>query len=397
MPLWLPTLILIPLVSVLVVDSALRLLFLIVRLTRRPDHLSVHQAAPPPSFALVIPAHNEASLIGRAMRHIRRLEYARERYQVFVVADNCTDDTAMVAAAEGAQCLERWDPANPGKGKALSWFSHQARELLQSFDAVVILDADSRVDPLFLNGLADAFTPENHAVQGYISPIAADRSPMSTLAAYSEWLDQEIDRKAKALLNWPVSFKGKGMALQPSLLSGLIPRLLTKAEDAELSLLFAREGFCRFVPAAIVYDGTPSDIAKVATQRARWLQGQWGVWKHHLPDILHLLGRGDMGQRALVFSVLLKPKALVFCLKALLLCAALAVPFAPASVGTIVAAALVGAVLVDVSYYIVGLAFVAAPRDYARALLTAPVYVIMWLWGILIALVSKEPWPRGRD
>jgi cellulose synthase/poly-beta-1,6-N-acetylglucosamine synthase-like glycosyltransferase len=349
------------------------------------------------AFALVIPARNEARLIGEAIRHIRRLEYPRDKHQVFVVADNCTDNTAAVALAEGVHCLERWDPINLGKGKALRWFCEEAREALLSFDAVVVLDADSRVTPPFLKAIAGAFTPGVHVVQSYIWPVPDDHSPVSVLAAYSELLEQEIDRKVKAHLEWPVSLKGKGMAFRTPVLRSLVPRLLTKAEDAELSMLLARKRSCAFAPAAVLYDCSPTGAAKAATQRARWLQGQWGVWRHHWRDILHLLIRGDLGQRALVFSVLLKPKALLFSAKALLLCMVMTIPFLPESVRSVGAVSLSGAVLVDIAYYFIGLTFVGDARVYAQALLVAPLYVVMWLWGLLRAIVSREAWPRARD
>jgi len=186
------------------------------------------------------------------------------------------------------------------------------------------------------------------------------------------------------------------MAFRTDVLRDLAPHLGTRAEDVELSLLAARDGPVAFAPAAIVYDPKPLNTTQAATQRARWLRGQWEIWRCHWRDILHLLIKGDIGQKALLFSLLLKPKALVFSLKALLLGLFLVIPFPPIWLRNAIIVLLGGAVLVDLAYYIIGLALVDDPCFYARALLSAPLYVLMWLRGMLIAVVSKEPWPRAR-
>jgi cellulose synthase/poly-beta-1,6-N-acetylglucosamine synthase-like glycosyltransferase len=165
----------------------------------------------------------------------------------------------------------------------------------------------------------------------------------------------------------------------------------------ELSLLAARYGPVAFAPAAIVYDPKPPNSAQVATQRARWLQSQLEIWRYHWRDILHLLIKGNIGELALLFSLLLKPKTLVFSLKAFLLGLSFAIPFHSVWLRNVFVAFLSGAILMDIAYYIIGLAFVDDPRFYAKALLSAPLYVLMWLRGMLIAILSKEPWLRVRD
>jgi cellulose synthase/poly-beta-1,6-N-acetylglucosamine synthase-like glycosyltransferase len=316
---------------------------------------------------------------------------------VFVIADNCMDTTAMVARAKGAHCFERFDPANPSKGKAIQWFLREAANVLQAFDAVVIFDADSRIDPSFLKEINKAFAAGARAVQGFVLPIPAHRSPISALAAYSELLAQRIVDMASAELGWPVPLRGTGMAFRTEMLRELAAHLCTRAEDVELSLLAARDGPVAFAPAAIVYDPKPPNAYQVATQRARWLQGQLEIWRYHWRDILHLLVKGYIGQKALLFSLLLKPKILFFSLKAILLGLFLAIPFHSVWLRKAFVAFLSGAILIDIVYYIIGMAFVDDPRFYAKALLSAPLYVLMWLRGMVIAIVSKEPWLRARD
>jgi len=329
---------------------------------------------------------------------LQQINYPSRKYQVFVIADNCTDETAVVAWTKGAYCLERFDPANPGKGKAIQWFLREGANVLQAFDAIVVFDADSQVDTAFLQEISKAFAGSAPAVQGFVLPMPAQRSPVSSLAAYSELLAQKIEDRARSHLGWPVPLRGTGMAFRIKMLKEIAPSLRTKAEDVEMALLIAGNGRIAFAPEAIVYDPKPSNVARVATQRARWLQSQWEIWRYYWRDIiLRLLVKGDIGQKALLFSLLLKPKALVFSLKVLLFGLFLAIPFLPTWLRSAVVILLSGAVLVDIAYYIVGLAFVDDPRYYAKALFSAPLYILMWLRGMLIATISKEPWLRARD
>lgn len=134
-------------------------------------------------------------------------------------------------------------------------------------------------------------------------------------------------------------------SFRTEVLREIAPYLRTRAEEVELSLLAARHGPVAFAPAAIAYDPKPPNTAQVATQRARRLQSQWGVWRYHWRDILHLLLRGDVGSKALAFSLLFKPKALIFSLKILFLALFLAIPAAPIWFRTTVIISLVSAFL----------------------------------------------------
>ena len=381
----------------LVSDSLLRLFHALVALKFKVVEHPPSKAACPLSYALVIPASNEVAVIGQAVRVHQQIEYPRQKYRIFVIADNCTDMTAVAARAEGARCFERLDPEKLGKGKAIQWFLREAANVLQAFDAVAIFDADSQVNPSFLKEMNGAFAAGAQAVQGFVLPVAAQRSPMSSLAAYSELLAQRIEDTARSRLGWPVPLRGTGMAFRIEMLRETAPYLRTKAEDVELSLLAVRDCSVVFAPGAIVYDPKPPNTTQVATQRARWLQGQREIWQYYWRDILHLLVRGDIGPKALLFSLLLKPKTLVFSLKALLLGLSFVIPLPLPWLRNTIVVLLSGAVLVDIAYYIIGLAFVDDPCFYAKALLNAPLYVLMWLRGILIAIVSKEPWLRARD
>src|ERR1700712_2049120 len=72
-------------------------------------------------FAILIPAHDEAAGIARALATMQAMDYPDRAFEVHVVADNCTDATAHVVRSCGVEVHERHDLDDPGKGSALNW------------------------------------------------------------------------------------------------------------------------------------------------------------------------------------------------------------------------------------------------------------------------------------
>ncbi|MFT3967647.1 MAG: glycosyltransferase, partial [Sphingobium sp.] len=112
--------------------------------------------APPPPFAVLMPAHDEAAGIGRAVADV--LAQLRPCDRLLVVADNCTDDTAAIARALGACVLERDDPLSRGKSHALKFGRRFMREdgEWNGVAVVILVDADCSPAPGALGRLAAA-------------------------------------------------------------------------------------------------------------------------------------------------------------------------------------------------------------------------------------------------
>jgi cellulose synthase/poly-beta-1,6-N-acetylglucosamine synthase-like glycosyltransferase len=340
-------------------------------------------------LAAVVPAHNEEAVIGGT---VSRLRAQMPPDAIFVLADNCTDDTAAVARRAGARVWERREPDEPGKGAALRWFLSAAAEDLHRYDAIAIFDADSVVDRDFCRHAMTVLAQGADAVQGFVHPLSGG-SPAADLAAYSEILSQRVDDAARARLGWPIQLRGTGMAFRREVLESLLPCLRTRVEDVEMSLLLAAQGrkVC-FLREAVVGDPKPENTRGVATQRARWLQGQREVLRHHGRLVLRLLFSGRLGAVSLVFATLLKPKTLVFLLKVVFLLFLLLLPLRPVGLhrGAVALAAL--ALVADGTYYIAGLWLVDEPRRYAVALARAPLYLVMWMWSLIISALSRNRW-----
>ena len=76
---------------------------------------------PQKKFAMLVAAHNEEVVIENLVESLKHLDYPKELYDIFVIADNCTDNTAKIARAAGANVFERFNKEKRGKGFALEW------------------------------------------------------------------------------------------------------------------------------------------------------------------------------------------------------------------------------------------------------------------------------------
>jgi len=349
---------------------------------------------PSGTLAVVVPAHEEAAAIGDTVTRLRAETAAGV---VFVIADRCTDETAAVARAAGAQVWERHETGTYGKGAALRWFFDAAAQELDPYSGTAIFDADSKVEEGFFQGAMAALEAGADVVQGFLRPLGGGSSA-ADLAAYSEILSQRIDDVARSRLGWQVPLRGTGMVFRNEVLEALLPQLQTKVEDVEMSLLLAaQETRVRFVPSVVVGDPKATSTRGIAAQRGRWLQGQAEVWRRYWRDIIRLILTGGPSAWSLLCALLLKPKSFVLLLKtALFLCLWIA-PLEPSWLNALLGGVGGCMLALDTAYFVYGLRFVNDRRRYAGALLASPLYLLAWLWSAGLMLASRDTWLRARD
>src|SRR5690554_4277659 len=114
----------------------------------RREHL------PQSRFAVIVPAHNEAPVIGKLIDNLLELDYPRQLYDIYIIADNCRDHTARVARDSGVMVWERFSRNRRGKGYALAdaleMIGLTGADVSAPYDAVVIFDADNLVASNYL-------------------------------------------------------------------------------------------------------------------------------------------------------------------------------------------------------------------------------------------------------
>jgi cellulose synthase/poly-beta-1,6-N-acetylglucosamine synthase-like glycosyltransferase len=230
---------------------------------RRPER----RCAPSHAFAILVPAHNEELALPRALRSLAVLDYPPELVRVCVVADNCTDGTAVVARAAGAECVERGDRARPGKGHALAF---GLERMAGAADVVLILDADCELNPGALRALDALFAAGAEAVQSALRSRNADDGPAGFVAAVGAAFD-DTTAAGWDRLGFSVPLRGTGMAFRRTLLARVPWRAFGPAEDAEYAAQLNAAGVrVRYCGGAEVVTSAPSSVAALCRQRRRW-------------------------------------------------------------------------------------------------------------------------------
>ncbi|MEP7272031.1 MAG: glycosyltransferase family 2 protein [Acidobacteriota bacterium] len=364
-------------------DSYLRLVLLALRwiLPRR----SAVPGSEITGAIILIAARDEEGSIGPTVTSLQPQVSEWPGSRLWVVADNCGDETAREARAAGALVAERTD-GKLGKGAVIDWWLINFPEHWAGKSSIVVLDADSRLISGSLGHLRQAMSGGADAAQAFVAPEAG-RTP-GRLAGYSEVLMQRIDDEARRRAQWPVPLRGTGMVIRAPLLAELAPRLHTLAEDLELDvLLSARHASVVFVPDAVVRDPKPRESAGISRQRARWLQGQLQVVRDYWGELLSALASARPGTWMLLPLLLLRPKVLFIVIRVFVLVGAVIL----GGPWWIVAVAL----LADAAYYVSGAAVVDEPSRYLLDLASAPGYLLLWCRSLVVALFRRGGWLRA--
>lgn len=260
--------------------------------------------------AVVVPAHNESINLLPTLADIKAQLRAGDR--LLVVADNCTDDTAAVAAAADAYVAVRNDPARRGKGYALDFgLSHLC---MDPPDVVIIIDADCRLAGGAIDRLAAACAVTHRPVQALDLMTAPHQSPINFKVAEFAWRVKNWVRPlGLRALGLPCQLMGTGMAFRWDLIrsADLASRLIT--EDLKLGLDLALAGsppvFCPF---PCVFSDFPLTVEGALTQRQRWEQGHLGSIVTTVPRLIFLaLVRADLNVLALALDAAVPPLSLL--------------------------------------------------------------------------------------
>lgn len=263
-----------------------------------------------PSVTVLMPAHDEATTIGCSLKSI--VPHLMPGDRLLVVADNCTDNTASVAYAAGAEVIERKDPARRGKGFALDFgIRHLERD---ASEVVVIVDADCEVQAGTLDRLALTCAKTGRPVQALYLMRAPERAPLKTQVAQFAWLVKNHMRPlGYHRLGLPCHLMGSGMAFpwriirDARLASGQI------VEDLVLGIELARAGAPpQFCPEACVMSFFARSDEGARAQRTRWEHGHLAAIVQDAPRLLiGALRHGNRDLLALVVDLCVPPLALL--------------------------------------------------------------------------------------
>jgi cellulose synthase/poly-beta-1,6-N-acetylglucosamine synthase-like glycosyltransferase len=274
-------------------------------LISREESASI-EGTPANTFAIVIPAHNEEKNISTALRSCIALDYPRDKYRIFVIADNCSDRTAEIANNNGATCLERYDEEKKGKGFALEWGFKQI--LAEKHDALVVLDADCQLDNHALR-IFDYYLKKGEKVlQANDAASNPDNNAMSYAVAVGNLIENRLFYAPKSRLGLAVLLRGTGMVFRREVLEQHPWKAHSAVEDAEYTLRLIKSGIkVRFINEVNVFSEFPDQKNQLQVQRMRWAKnlGFSKMWAFRLIREGMIQGRGlliDAGWTLLVLS-----------------------------------------------------------------------------------------------
>ncbi|HLZ31283.1 MAG TPA: glycosyltransferase family 2 protein [Chloroflexota bacterium] len=323
-------------------------------------------------FAVLVPAHNEAGVITRVLASLGRLDYPPESVDVCVVADNCDDATAALARARGARVYERFDATDRAKGFALRWLIQQLETEGLTYDAYVVVDADSVLAENFLHAMNARLEGGAQAIQAYYSVLNPGRSSVAGLRYAALAAVHYLRPLGRAYFGLSAGLKGNGMCFTAAILKRFDWRWFTLAEDVEFHLALVEQGVVvRFAPETWVKADMPVTLRQAASQNARWETGRLQLIRRHVPRLLWLGMRGrSWVQLDAAAEQLIPPLSVPFALSAVAVGGALLV--GNLGLAAIAAACVIGYVL----YLLVALALVQAPFSIYLTLGMAPAYVV---------------------
>lgn len=224
-------------------------------------------------FALVIAARNEAGVVGHLVESLQELDYPKELYDIIVVPNNCTDDTAGVARVAGAEIFECPEPVKV-KADALSQVFDFLLSSEKHYDAFCVFDADNLVDSAFLNHMNDSLNGGATIAQGFRDAKNPDDSWISGSYSIYYYCVNSFMNRARNGVGLSAYINGTGFMVARDLVKKMGFKTYTLTEDNEYSIQCILEGEkVTYVPDAIIYDEHPMEFGASFKQRLRWSKG----------------------------------------------------------------------------------------------------------------------------
>lgn len=233
-------------------------------------------------YAFLIAGRNEENVIGQLIKSIKEQDYPQDNLEVFVVADNCTDDTAKGAREAGAVVFERFDNKKRGKSYAIEFLLEKIAAAYQQdyFDGYFVFDADNLLEKNYVSEMNKSFNQGYEVLTSYRNSKNYGSNWIS--AGYALWFlkDSKFMNEPRMLLNNSCIVTGTGFLFSRRILqqtNGWIFHMLT--EDIEFSTYHILNGVnIGYCSKAVFYDEQPETFSQSWNQRLRWIKGYYQVF-----------------------------------------------------------------------------------------------------------------------
>jgi cellulose synthase/poly-beta-1,6-N-acetylglucosamine synthase-like glycosyltransferase len=343
--------------------------------------------------AVLVPAHNECTAVLQTLEEVKA--QLRPGDRLVIIADNCTDNTASIAAAASADVVERNDPPRIGKGYALDFGIHHLRA--DPPDVVIIIDADCRLAHGVIDQLATSCAIVQRPVQGLNLMTAPKESSINLQIREFAWRVKNWVRPLGLHgLKLPCQLMGTGMAFPWGLIRDADLAGGSIVEDLKLGIDLTMAGYsAQFCPSARIYSQFSSSPESGRVQQRRWEEGHIRLILTTGPRMIYLAVRhGDVRLLALALDLVVPPLSLLV----VLICAMLGITGLSAILGLTFAPLIISAASLWALFVAIFLSWLTFGRDVltATALLCIPYYVSRKLhlyWQILTSRRTAR-WTR---
>lgn len=283
-----------------------QLFYVLVVLTKRAPKC---QAKKNHKFAVLVAARNESMVISDLISSIKAQNYPQNLIDIYVIADNCTDDTAAKARKAGATVFTRCNTELVGKGYALDfglksiWHDYPDED----YEAYFVFDADNVLDVNYFREMNATFDSGAKASTSYRNSKNFDSNWIS--AGYGVWFLREAKflNQARLTLNTSCAVSGTGFFIAADILKdagGWKWHLLT--EDIEFSASSVSDGIrIAYCPTAVLYDEQPTTFRDSWNQRFRWAKGFYQVFAHYAGKLVKGVFTNKPGYRFACYDMLM--------------------------------------------------------------------------------------------
>lgn len=273
------------------------------------------------SFAVLIAGRNEEKVIGNLISSIKNQSYNQDKIKIFIVADNCTDNTFTMANDAGKELgaetfvFERFDNTKVGKGYALDFLLENIHKTLPEYnpDAFLVFDADNLLDVNYVKEMNKVYDAGYKISTSYRNSKNFDSNWISATTSMSFLRECRFIHTPRAMLNSSTFISGTGFMVSSDVLSfenGW--KYTTLTEDIEFSTSNIVKGnVCTYCDDAIFYDEQPTKFKDSWNQRMRWQKGFYQCFAKYFPSLIktffskHCFANYEMMLMLFPFTVIL--------------------------------------------------------------------------------------------
>ena len=226
-------------------------------------------------YGILIAARNEKYVIGNLLDSINKQDYPKDLYKVFVVADNCDDNTAEIARSKGAICYERFNDKDRTKGFALQFLVKNIDKDygIENFEGFFIFDADNLLKSNYISKMNDAFDEGCKIITSYRNTKNFDENWVASTYALHWIRSIRTNHRARSVLRLATNIQGTGFLFTNEIIkNGWNYTSLT--EDRALTADAVAQGYqITYQDEAEFYDEQPTSVKIALRQRLRWSKG----------------------------------------------------------------------------------------------------------------------------